>query len=37
LIAAGNVTYKVVSAIPLERISEFVDEPLNGVIAVEPV
>jgi hypothetical protein len=37
LIAAGNVTYKVVSVIPLERISEFVDEPLNGVIAVEPV
>jgi hypothetical protein len=27
--------YRVVSVIPLERISEFVDEPLNGPIAVE--
>jgi hypothetical protein len=37
LIAAGNARYRVVAVIPLERISEFVDEPLNGVIAVEPV
>lgn len=37
LIAAGNVHYRVTAAIPLERISEFVDEPRSGVIAVEPV
>jgi hypothetical protein len=33
----GNITYRVVSVISLERISEFVDKPLNGVIAVEPL
>jgi len=37
VIAAGNVHYRVVSVIPLERISEFVDEPLNGVLEVEPL
>ena len=37
VIAAGNVHYRVVSVIPLDRIAEFVDEPLNGVLEVEPV
>ena len=35
LIAAGNVRYRVTAVIPVERFSELVDEPLNGVIAVE--
>ncbi len=37
LIAAGNVHYKVVSVIPAELASEFVDEPLYGVLEVEPL
>jgi hypothetical protein len=36
VIGHGNTRYRVVSVIPLERIAEFVDEPLNGVLTVEP-
>jgi hypothetical protein len=37
VIAHGNRRYRVVSVIPVERISEFVDEPAGGVLDVEPV
>lgn len=37
LIADGNRRYKVTAIIPLERIAEFVDGALNGVLEVEPV
>jgi hypothetical protein len=37
LLAHGNVRYRVVSVVPLERIAEFVDEPMNGVLEVEPI
>ena len=35
--AADDVQYRVRSVIPLERIAEFVDEPLYGVLEVEPL
>jgi hypothetical protein len=36
VIAHGNRRYHVVSVIPVERVSEFVDEPAGGVLEVEP-
>jgi hypothetical protein len=33
----GNRPVRVTATIPLERIAEFVDEPLNGVLEVEPL
>ena len=36
LIAHGNTHYRIVSVIPLVRIAEYVDDPLNGVLEVEP-
>jgi hypothetical protein len=35
--AHGNVRYRVTAVTPHERISEFVDEPMNGVLEVEPI
>lgn len=37
LLVNGNLPYRIVSVIPLERIVEFVDEPVNGMLEVEPV
>jgi len=37
VVAHGNRRYRVVSVIPIERISEFVDEPAGGVLEVEPL
>jgi hypothetical protein len=37
VIAHANRRYKVVSVIPVERISEFVDEPAGGVLEVGPI
>lgn len=37
VIAHGNRHYQVVSVIPVERMSEFVDEPAGGVLEVEPL
>lgn len=37
VIAHGNRRYRVVSVIPVERISEFVDEPAGGLLEVEPL
>lgn len=37
VIAHANRRYKVVSVIPVERNSEFVDEPAGGVLEVEPI
>jgi hypothetical protein len=37
VIAHGNRRYRVVSVIPFERMSEFVDEPAGGVLEVEPL
>ena len=36
VIASGNVHYRVVSVVPIERIAEFVDEPAYGVLVVDP-
>jgi hypothetical protein len=35
--AHGNVRYRITAVTPLERIAEFVDEPANGVLEVEPL
>jgi hypothetical protein len=35
VIAHGNRRYQVVSVVPVERLSEFVDEPADGVLEVE--
>ena len=35
LLSSWNLPYRIVSVIPLERIAEFVDEPVNGVLEVE--
>ena len=35
--ATDDVQYRVRSVIPLERIAEFVDEPSNSVLEVEPL
>jgi hypothetical protein len=37
LIADGNRRFRVTAVVPLERISEFVDGALNGVLEVEPL
>jgi len=37
VIAHGHRRYRVVSVIPVERMSEFVDEPAGGVLEVEPL
>ena len=37
LIAHGNKRFRVTAVVPVERIAEFVDEPLNGVLEVEPL
>lgn len=37
LIADGNRRYKITAVIPVERIAEFVDGALNGVLEVEPL
>jgi hypothetical protein len=34
VIARGNRRYRVVSVIPVERVSEFIDEPAGGVLEV---
>ena len=36
-ILAGNRHFRVTATIPVERIAEFVDGPLNGVFEVEPL
>jgi hypothetical protein len=36
-VTTDGVRYRVRSAIPLEVIAEFVDDPLNGVLEVEPL
>jgi hypothetical protein len=33
--AAGNVRYRVVSVVPIERVQEFVGQPLCGMLEVE--
>jgi hypothetical protein len=33
--AHGGRPYRVTAVVPIERIAEFVDEPLNGVLEVE--
>ena len=37
LIANGNVCSRVTAIVRLPRIAEFVDEPLYGVLEVEPL
>src|SRR4051794_14085955 len=37
VVAHGNRRYHVVSLIPIERISEFVDEPAGGVLEVRTI
>ena len=37
VIAHGNRHYRVLSVIPVERLSEFVDQPAGGVLEVEPL
>jgi hypothetical protein len=37
LIVGGNVEWRVLSVIPLQKVAEFTDSPLCGVIEVEPV
>jgi hypothetical protein len=37
VIADGNRRYKVTAVVPLEKIAEFVDGALNGVLEVEPL
>jgi hypothetical protein len=37
VIAHGNRRYRVVPVIPVERLSEFVDEPVAGVLEIEPL
>ena len=37
LLANGNLPYRIESMLPLERIAEFVDRPVNGVLKVEPL
>jgi len=34
---AGNRPFRVTATIPVEKMSEFVDEPLYGVLEVEPL
>jgi hypothetical protein len=37
LIASGNARFRVVSAVPAEKVAEFVDGPCVGIIEVEPL
>jgi hypothetical protein len=37
VILAGNRHYPVPATIPVERLAEFVDEALYGVLEVEPL
>ena len=37
VIAHGNQWFRVVSLIPVERMAEFVDEPVGGLLEVEPL
>ena len=37
VVAHANRRYRVVSVTPVERVSEFVDEPAGGVLEVEPL
>ena len=37
VILAGNRHFRLTATIPVERIAEFVHEPLNGVLEVEPL
>jgi hypothetical protein len=37
VILAGNRHFTVTATIPVERVAEFVDEPLYGVLEVEPL
>lgn len=32
-----GIGYRVTAVIPLERMAEFVDEPMNGVLEVVPL
>ena len=36
VILAGNRRYRVTGTIPVDRIAEFVDGPVYGVLEVEP-
>ena len=36
-ILAGNRQFTVTATIPVERMAEFVDEPLYGLLDVEPL
>jgi len=33
--AAGNVRYRVTAVVPIERVAEFIDKPLTGLLEVE--
>ena len=37
VILAGNRHFRVTATIPVERMTEFVDEPLYRVLEVEPL
>ncbi|MGZ4339143.1 MAG: hypothetical protein ACXVQ3_03710 [Gaiellaceae bacterium] len=37
VIAHGNQRFRVVSVIPVERLAEFIDEPVGGALEVEPL
>jgi hypothetical protein len=32
----GNTRWRVTAVVPLERIAEFIDRPLAGILEVEP-
>ena len=37
IIAHGNKHSRITAVVPVERVAEFVDEPLYGVLEVEPL
>ena len=37
VILAGNRHFRVTATVPVERMAEFVDEPLYGLLEVEPL
>ena len=37
VILAGNRPFRVTATIPVERMAEFVDAPVYGVLEVEPL
>jgi hypothetical protein len=37
VVAHGNKRYRVTAVVPVERIAEFVDAPMNGVLEVQPL